>query len=242
MTKNFSDSDSDPMNMDARGPDDKKDLSILFLGKENDEKVKEALEFCQGNFQKVTAYLGKWGDPLPDAVQGWQGDYIISYLSRWILPVNILEKAHIAAINFHPAPPEYPGFGCINFALNDEAEVYGVTCHYMSGCVDAGNIIAAHRFSVLSSDTVSTLLSRTYEYQLQLFYRIAVYIHNGEKPPISNEKWKRRPFTRKEFNQLNQISFDMSKEEVARRIRATTFGAWRPIVNLHGFIFELKID
>lgn len=216
--------------------------SILFLGKKSDGHAEKALRFCQQNFTNVTTYLGKWGDPLPEDISSWDGEYIISYLSRWIVPEYLLRKAKRAAINFHPAPPNYPGIGCINFALYEEAKEYGVTCHHMEPRVDIGKIIAVERFPVFPTDTVASLLSRTYDCQLVLFYKIMNVILKGGELPISKELWTRRPFTRKEFNKLGQITPDMGKEEIAKRVRAINFDIWKPIIKLQGFVFELKTD
>lgn len=216
--------------------------SILFLGKKKDEHIDKALSFCQQNFTDVTAHLGGWGDPLPEDIGLWNGEYIISYLSRWVVPEHLLKKAKKAAINFHPASPDYPGIGCNNFALYEEAKEYGVTCHHMAPRVDVGTIIAVERFPVFPTETVATLLSRTYDYQLVLFYKIMSIILKGEKLPVSKETWARRPFTRKEFTELGQITPDMSKEEITKRAIATTFDIWKPTIKLHGFVFELKTD
>ncbi len=219
----------------------KKQLSILFLGKENDLYVEKALKFCELNF-KVHSYLSEWGKCLPKDIGWWEGDYIVSYLSRWVLPAYLLKRAKVASINFHPAPTEYPGVGCNNFALYESAKEYGVTCHHMLPLVDTGKIIAVKRFPLLETDTVATLLSRTYDYQLVLFYEIMNIILERKKLPVSKESWSRKPFTRKKLNQLGQISPHMDKDEIVKRIRATTFGTWNPTVNLEGFIFELKKD
>jgi methionyl-tRNA formyltransferase len=218
----------------------KRKCSVLFLGKKKDEHVKKALKFCQLNFTDVTAYLAKWGDPLPEDIGSWEGEYIISYLSRWVIPEYLLRKVRIAAINFHPASPQYPGIGCNNFALYEKAKEYGVTCHHMTSCVDKGAIIAVKRFPVFATDNANTLLSRAYDYQLILFYEIASLLLEGKKLPVSEESWTRKPFTRKELDQLGRITPDMSKEEVAKRIKATNFGVWKPTIELQGFVFELK--
>ena len=84
-------------------------LSILFLGKEDDKFCEKAQCFVKNNFKNSDVFLGKWGDSFPDRINSWQGDYIISYLSRWIIPNSILSRARKAAINFHPGSPEYPG-------------------------------------------------------------------------------------------------------------------------------------
>ena len=65
-------------------------------------------------------------------------------------------------------------------------------------------------------------------------------IVSGKNLPISKEKWTKRPYTRKELNELAQISTDMTKDEIAKRIRATSFGGWKPTIQIHGFVFELK--
>src|SRR4030095_109021 len=92
--------------------------------------------------------------PFPQDLHNWKGDLIISYLSQWIIPQLLLEKAAVAALNFHPGPPEYPGIGCTNFAIYDNVDEFGVTCHHMAARVDTGKIIAVKRFPVYESETV----------------------------------------------------------------------------------------
>ncbi len=214
--------------------------SVLFLGKKHDEHCRVALEFCGANCGAVHSFLGEWGEPLPDPVLRWQGDYIISYLSRWILPPRVLGNARVAAINFHPASPDYPGFGGNNFALYEDATEFGVTCHHMAPRVDTGRIIAVKTFPVLPTDTVESLQVRTYDHQLSLFHEIMRGILNGAELPIADRKWTRTPFTKRQLDALEKIDCRMSGGEVRRRVRATTFGKWRPRIDLHGFVFELS--
>jgi len=216
--------------------------AVLFLGKKNDPYVEKALKFCQSNFYEVHSHLGNWGDPLPEGIGWWDGDYIISYLSRWIVPDSLLQKAKIGAINFHPAPPEFPGFGPNNFALYEGAQEYGVTCHRMAAQVDTGEIIAVKRFPLLPTDDINTLLMRTYDYQLVLFYDIMGLILQGKDLPKSQDSWTRKPFTRKELDALGVITPDMSREEISRRIKSTSFQGWKPTIELHGYVFEFKKD
>ena len=116
--------------------------SVLFLGKKEDVYCDQASDVIRQTFYKSSIYLGEWGDEIPSNVLSWEGDYIISYLSRWIVPKSVINSAKKAAINFHPASPDYPGIGCSNFALYDESIIYGVTCHHMDSKVDTGKIIA----------------------------------------------------------------------------------------------------
>ncbi len=219
---------------------DKRDISILFLGKAEDAYCLRALDFCRQRFTHVTDCLGAWGDPLPQVAKEWSGDYIISYLSRWVVPSFLLERARKAAFNFHPASPEYPGIGCNNFALYENAQEYGVTCHHMASKVDTGQIIAVRRFPIYPQDGVAELLERTYQHQIALFFEIVGLLAEGKELPVSEERWKRPPFTREQFNELFIITPDMSREEVTRRIRAVSYRHWQPYMELHGFRFEYK--
>jgi methionyl-tRNA formyltransferase len=110
----------------------------------------------------------------------------------------------------------------------------------MAPRVDTGAIIAVKRFPIFPTDDVTSLLARTYAYQIILFYEIISLIIEGKELPVSEETWTRKPFTRVEFNQLFQITPEMSKEEIARRVRAISYGPWQPRVELQGFTFELK--
>ncbi len=217
----------------------KLDKTLLFLGKQEDAHGEKALAYCQEHFAQVTSYMGTWGQKLPAELKNWEGDYIVSYLSRWVVPKWLLDRAQAGAINFHAASPEYPAIGCNNFALYEEAEEYGSTCHHMAPKVDTGAIVAVKRFPVLPSDTVASVLAKTYDHQLELFYEVFGEVVAGRPLPESDETWTRPPFTREQFNELGRITPDMSQEEVAKRVRATSFGVWQPVIELHGYVFEL---
>ena len=219
-----------------------KDISILFLGKFDDPFSLKALSFCHQNSKNVTSCLGQWGDPFPAEAKNWEGDLIVSYLSRWIIPEFLIQKAQFAAINFHPAPPDYPGIGCNNFALYDEVDVYGVTCHHMAAKVDTGAIIKVARFPVFPTDTVESLIDRTYINQSALFYEVVGALLKGASLPTSDEKWSSKPHTRVELNELSTISPSMSGDEIARRVRATSYKNWQPSITLHSFTFKYRPD
>jgi methionyl-tRNA formyltransferase len=123
---------------------------ILLLTNDQCDGFKHAVSFCRQHFSDMTVCIGSWGDPIPEEMKNWEGDYIVSFLSRWIVPEKVLKSAAMASINFHPAPPEYPGVGCYNFALYNEDATYGVTCHHMAPKVDSGNIIDVMRFPLFS--------------------------------------------------------------------------------------------
>ena len=106
--------------------------------------------------------------------------------------------------------------------------------------VDTGDIIKVVEFPIYPSDTVETLLTRTYDHQLTLFYEITNYLYCGKRLPKSNKKWSREPYSRKDFDELNNIQIDMDSIEIKKRIRATLYKNFRPKISLKNFNFELK--
>lgn len=207
--------------------------SVLFLGKADDVHTARAVEFCRLNFACVSVHVGRWDEPLPHGAAAWAGDLIVSYLARWIVPAALLARTTMA-INFHPGPPEYPGYGCNNFAIYEGAERYGVTCHHMAPRVDTGPIVEVLRFPVLPSDNAGTLLARSYDFQLVLFYGVMGRIIRGEDLPVSRETWARKPFSRKQFSELARFTSDMTEEELAKRKRALDVGALKPVPAVRG--------
>lgn len=199
------------------------EASVLFFGKQGDVFCGMAEKLVRTNFKNLQVHIGKRGEPFPEAAQEWQGDYVISYLSPWIIPEAVLQTAKVASINFHPGPPEYPGIGCTNFAIYNGEKQFGITCHHMAAKVDTGNIIAVKRFPLYPADSVLSLTQRCYGYILTTFYEVMQHVIEGTPLPQSEETWQRKPYKRKELNELCRVTLDMEQAEVERRIRATSF-------------------
>lgn len=195
--------------------------SIWLFAKKGDPLADQAGDFVKTHFpvSRVVA-LGR-GDALP-VVEG-ACDVLVSYLCPKVLPASLLSMARRDAINFHPGPPEYPGIGCTNFAVYDEAREYGVTCHRMAPRVDSGPIVRVDRFPVYAADTVLSLTRRCYVHIARLFYEAMDDLLAGRPLPASSETWKRAAYTRAEFNGLFRLTPGMSEREIRRRVRATTF-------------------
>lgn len=216
--------------------------SVLFISKRREDIYRDkALEFLQQVFPDTTVVFGLAGEPRPKIFDEWQGDYVISYLCPWVLRPGLLSRAKVAAINFHPAPPEYPGTGCTNFALYNQETSYGVVCHHMAAGVDSGPMVAVKRFPILESDSVYSLTQRCYGFMLALFYEIVGLMAEGQPLPVSEEMWTRQPYRLKDLDALKVITPDMPKEEIERRIRAVTYpGYLGAHLVLHGLIFEYR--
>lgn len=126
---------------------------------------------------EIVSLRGNVGDKLDDELHWYHPDYIISFLSPWILPQSILNSAKNAAINFHPGSPDYPGSGCYNFALYENSKKYGVTVHHMKEKVDTGDIIMTSYFDISPFETVETLKLKSMNHLLLCFEKILSYIY-----------------------------------------------------------------
>ncbi|BCB96339.1 hypothetical protein JZK55_12610 [Dissulfurispira thermophila] len=198
-------------------------MKILFLAKQKPFS-QEAAEIIKSNFFSSSKIIfGSVGEPFPAQLLTNHFDYVISYISPWIVPEQVLGNTKVAAINFHPGPPEYPGIGCTNFAIYNNEKEFGITVHHMTERVDSGNIITVKRFPIFDGDTVYSLTQRCYAYIYMAFVEIFSLILSNKPLPKSEEQWKRKPFTRKELNDLCRITSNMSEEEIKRRVRATTY-------------------
>lgn len=197
--------------------------SILFFGKKDDYFCNLAVEFIKNNFSDSVICLGSRNQDFPQKAYEWKGDYIISYLSPWIIPAKLLKIARKTSINFHPGPTEYPGIGCTNFAIYNREKSFGITCHHMQPKVDTGDIIVEKRFLLFQTDTVLSLTQRCYAFILTIFYDVMQLLLMNKSLPKPDIQWKRKPFTRKELNELCRLTLDMTEDEINRRIKAVTF-------------------
>ena len=223
---------------------------LLFFGREKcnaSEKLLKKLIDCEFDLTYVES-SGR-GEKIPEAIFNWEGEYILCFRSFFILPKILLNKAKIASVNFHPAPPEYPGSGCINFALYDNANKYGVTAHIMNEKIDNGEILEVRRFSVSPNDDLPTLLTKTHKELYKLCSDFIDSISLSDKEIIEkkiassiDEKWNGEARLLKELDAMQKIPVDISKEELKRIIRATYIEGYPPKIEIHGFKFYLQLD
>jgi len=229
---------------------DKAGVRILFFGASNCEASEGILNQMRRNGFDVTHVISKHrGERLPDDIYLWEGDYIVCFRSRFILPDRMLKKARVAAINFHPAPPEYPGSGCANFALYDEVDTYGVTAHLMNEKVDNGTILEVRRFPIRKSDNLPVVLEKTRNELHKLcsdFVTALATVGESYVPAKITEyegvNWGGEARLLKELEKLQTIDVGIEKPELERIIRATYIDGFPPKITLHGYKFYLSLD
>ena len=208
-------------------------MSLLLLGATGDLALERLAAFCWERHEDVQVEAGEWGDP-PPRVLWTPKDYLISYRSRWIVPPEVLRATRNMAINFHPGPPEYPGYAPACWALYHNAATFGVTCHQMTEQVDAGTILAVSTFSLAGVDTVAGVLQRAHTRMEVLAYDVVGWLLKGYTiMPVLQWTWGTIR-TRADLERLATLTPDMTEAEMRRRIRAVTYGPWRARMVVHG--------
>jgi methionyl-tRNA formyltransferase len=170
---------------------------------------------------------------------------LVAYTTGVVVPPGVIDELGYGAYNFHPGSPHYPGLAPAQFAVYDGASEFGATAHIMSDSIDAGPIVGAELFSVPHGISVADLEALTYLHLARLFRRLAKALATEPKHlqeiPI---RWSGQKSSRRSYAAMCDIAFDMTKEELVRRIEAfgnNRFGL-HPTIRLHGFEFQIVSD
>ena len=202
------------MNSDAHS------FEILLVGREDRWGARAKAIAQEHGEGRIYTRLAKHDERrLPDQIYCSSMKILISFMSKWIFPLNFLEKFS-SAINIHPGSRDYPGFGCYNFAIYDGVTEYGSTCHYMDEKIDSGKIIEERRFDICVDETVERLKLKTMTVALAQLETLIRMLAITDSPPPNGLSWSREATTRKTFDQLRRISEDLQPEEIERRRRA----------------------
>ena len=166
---------------------------------------------------------------------------LIAYVTPEIVSKETLAALGYGAFNFHPGPPDYPGWAPAHFALYERVTEFGATVHVMVERVDAGPIIDVARFPVPPDISVLGLEGLAYGHLAQLFWRMAKRLAtDADSPPALPVQWGRKKYSRHAYRAICDIPLDIAKDELERRLQVfgdNHFGI-SPTINLHGIEFR----
>lgn len=165
---------------------------------------------------------------------------LIGFVTPVIVPKRILQGLGYGAYNFHPGPPHYPGWVPSHFAIYDGATEFGATAHVMNERVDTGPIISVELFGIPPNTTVLDLEQLALTSLARLFWNLANLLATHSEPLNPLEiTWSGPKSTRRNYAALCEISAEISKNELERRL--DVFGAGHfgmsPTVTVHGHRF-----
>jgi methionyl-tRNA formyltransferase len=169
---------------------------------------------------------------------------LIAFATPVIVPPNILGVLGYGAYNFHPGPPQYPGWAPAHFAVYEQATEFGATVHEMAERVDSGAIVDVAMFPMPSGIGVTKLESLVYTHLAQQFWKLAPTLATESRPlPRLPLHWSNKRNSRSAYRTICDIPFDITKEDLLRRVHAfggNDFGM-SPTIRLHGVEFRAVV-
>ena len=172
-------------------------------------------------------------------------DYIICYRTYSIIPMEVIHRAKIGAINFHTGPHEYPGRGSVNHALYHNKTEFGVTTHIMTHPIDSGQILDVRLFDIDIDDNVESLWVKTEENLLNMFTDFCMGLSEPEYLSMkieqnANKKWEGKANKMEQIDDLQIVPLDCTSEQLKSIIRSTYTPEFRPKIIMHGYEFVMK--
>ncbi|VIO76420.1 Methionyl-tRNA formyltransferase [Bradyrhizobium ivorense] len=167
---------------------------------------------------------------------------LLAFTTSVIVPGRILAALGHGAYNFHPGPPQYPGWAPAHFALYDGARTFGAIAHLMAERVDSGPIVGVESFIIPDKIGVRGLEQIAYVRLAHLFWRMSRELACDGAPlaelPIA---WCGIKSTRQMYRDMCDLPAGIGAAELARRVRAfhDDFRGIPLTVSLHGIRFEL---
>jgi len=130
---------------------------------------------------------------------------LIGFLTPVIVPASILAALGYGAYNFHPGPPNYPGWLPSHFAIEDGAGFFGATAHEMAASVDSGPIVDLEMFGVPHGTGVAELERLAFIECVRLVWRLAPALAADPGPrPAMPVKWSGRRGTKARLAALGE--------------------------------------
>jgi methionyl-tRNA formyltransferase len=166
---------------------------------------------------------------------------LIGFVTPVVVPARILNALGFGAYNFHPGPPDYPGWIPAHFAIYDKANTFGATVHRMAEQVDAGPIVDVESFDIPPGTTVTRLQEMAFTLVARMFWRLApVLAIQSAALPEMPVKWTGTKSTSRMHKAMCDVAPDISRHELERRIEAFGAGDFGVdlTVTLHGHKFR----
>lgn len=221
--------------------------NVLLFAQNECEYSRYALSCLEALGCNVTTGFGNFrGEPFDDTLSEWEGDFIFSFKCYWKIPCILLRKSKSLAINFHPATPEYPGSGSYSWALYEKQKQYGVTVHKMNSKIDNGPIIEVFKFKIDETCTLQQLIDETNQFSAKVFVNFIQALDRVKPKDLHklgadiDVSWNGVARKISDLDDMSKLTIDMTKEEVALRIRAFSLKKFPLILTAWGLPFKLE--
>ncbi|CAL78607.1 conserved hypothetical protein; putative Methionyl-tRNA formyltransferase [Bradyrhizobium sp. ORS 278] len=170
------------------------------------------------------------------------GARLLAFTSGVVVPPAILRALGHGAYNFHPGPPDYPGWAPAHFAIYDGAKRFGATAHVMEPRVDCGGIVGVETFDIPDGVDVRGLEQMAFVRLAYLFWRMSRDLACHLAPlPVLPIAWSGTKSSRQMYAAMCDMPADIDAAEMKRRIQAfhDDFRGIPLTVTVHGHRFRL---
>ncbi len=165
----------------------------------------------------------------PDLI--WLTDY------RYIIPKQALEIPRHGTVNLHPSLlPKYRGRAPLNWAIIEDESQLGLTAHFVSEAIDAGDIIAQRSFHLASNEDVGDALEKLYPMYANITARVLDDFNRNtiKRTPQPSGNHKVYPRRRPEDG---WIDWRMPARDICNLVR----GVSRPYPGAFGCVGERRV-
>lgn len=162
---------------------------------------------------------------VPDGDDG----ILISYLWPEKIPAEVLGQYRLA-LNFHPAPlPEFRGFAPYTWGILEGVRSWAVTCHKMTGQIDAGDILMERRYHCFTKDhTAATMRAAAHVMLRALLLDVLALLRSGDELVFTPQDERRaRYYSRRDFEMARHAP-TLNPEVATRAFHCPPHDGWAP--------------
>jgi methionyl-tRNA formyltransferase len=199
--------------------------SAIFFGHAGASDESAAIEkLLRLNFDVVFSHQLSFDDQNAfdqEELSIHKADFLFSF-GPLIVRKPLLDSIQIAAINFHPAPPRWPGRGSCSMAILHGDKEFGATAHVMYPQVDAGPILKVIRFPIFEYDDAISLRCKAFAHMPILVQLVLNDLSQNQwqlKP--CNHQWERKAVKKKDSLEMLRIAREDNAEVISRKLKAS---------------------
>lgn len=169
---------------------------------------------CHAGYHDLAHFIGSF-----------EYDYLLSIVNSAILPVDVLNTARVAAINYHDGPlPRYAGVYATTWALLNGETAHAISWHLMTEKADEGDLLVQEPVVIEPQDTVYTLNTRCYEAAIHAFEKLLPQLITGQLQRHSQDLTRRTYFSLYQRpNHAGFLQFNRPTGELVNLVRSLTY-------------------
>ena len=181
---------------------------IQNIAKSHQARFFEATNVAHEKFAEL------WDSVKPDII------FLVSW--RYLIPMDIADRANIACIVFHDSLlPAYRGFSPTCWAVINGESQTGVTMFHLAEEVDSGDIIDQVAVPIKPDDTIKEITESVTQKYLSLLAKNLPLVINGQAPRIPQDH-SLATFTCRRIPDDNEIDWICSALSIYNLIRGVT--------------------